>query len=119
MNCQDLAGCTTVFQVGYPTTTIQNIRLVRPLGIATGKGFNIYFCLLHQRDQKTTISANRSPGERILIFGLCLFWHLKWIFHIGTLLETIDIVLETYFEFGFHNGSVWVRRVGSRSYCSF
>ena len=55
--------------------------------------------------QKTTLSANGSPEERILRFGLCLSWHLKWAFHIGTLLKPIGIVLETHFGFGFRNRS--------------
>ena len=65
----------------------------------------LFLVFANNKTQKTTLSANRSPGERILKFRLCLSQHPKWIFHIGTLLEAIGIVLETHFGFGFRNGS--------------
>ena len=64
-----------------------------------------FFIFSNNKTQKRTISVNGSPGERILRFGLYLSWYLKWVFHIGTLLEAICIVLETYFGFGFRNES--------------
>jgi hypothetical protein len=57
----------------------QNIRFISRLGSAIGKTFNTYFGLLQQEDQKKTLSANESSGERILIFGLCLRCNLKWV----------------------------------------
>ena len=45
----------------------QNTRHVRPLDSATGKRFNTYSAF-----SPTTKPANEFPGERILIFGLCL-----------------------------------------------
>jgi hypothetical protein len=47
-----------------------------------------------------------SPGERILRFGLYLSWHLKWVFHIGILLDAIGILLKTHFGFGSPDGSL-------------
>ena len=63
------------------------------------------FVLSNNKTQRTILSANGSSGEMILRFRLCLSWHPKWVLHIGTLLEAICIVLETYFGFGFCNGS--------------
>ena len=63
----------------------------------------LFLVFYNNKTQKRTISVNRSPGERILRFGLYLSWYLKWVFHIGTLLETLGIVLKTYFRFGFSN----------------
>ena len=65
----------------------------------------LFLIFSNQETQKITISANWSPGERILRFGLCLSWYPKWVFYIGNLLEAIGIVLETHFGFEFCNGS--------------
>jgi hypothetical protein len=82
-------------------TFYQNTRHIPRLDSATDKGFNTYFFVFsNNKTQKRTLSANRSPGERILRFELYLFWHPKWTLHVGTLLETIDILLQTHFRFG-------------------
>jgi hypothetical protein len=60
----------------------------------------LFLVFSSNKTQKTTLSANESSGERILRFELCLSWHPKWVFHIGTLLEAIGIVLETHFKLG-------------------
>jgi len=58
------------------------------------------FGLLQQPIQKRTISVNESPGERILIFGLCLCCNPKWASHIGAMLEADTVPFETNFEYG-------------------
>jgi hypothetical protein len=61
----------------------------------------LFLIFSNNKTQKTILSANGSYGERILIFGLWISWHPKWIFQIGTLLEAIGILLKTYFGFGY------------------
>jgi hypothetical protein len=76
------------------------------LGSATDKGFNTYFCLLQQQDSKNNPFCKWLFRRKdIQIWAVPLLWHLKWVFHIGTLLEAIGIILKTYFLFGFRNGS--------------
>ena len=57
--------------------------------------------VFNNRTQKRTLSANKSPGERILIFGLCLSNNPKWVSRIGTLLEADFGSPATHFEFGY------------------
>ena len=65
----------------------------------------LFLVFSNNKTQKTTLSINGYPEEMILGFGLCLSWHLKWVFYIGTLLETINIVLKTHFRFEFRSRS--------------
>jgi hypothetical protein len=89
-----------------PTTATQNTRPIRLwVALQINGLIPIFFVFSNNKTQKTTFFANESPGERILRFGLCLFWHPKWVFHICTLLEAIGIVLKTHFEFEFRNRS--------------
>jgi hypothetical protein len=46
-----------------------------------------------------TLSANESPGERILIFRLWLRCNSKYVSHIGTLLEAKKVLSNIYFGF--------------------
>jgi hypothetical protein len=75
----------------------------------------LFLVFSNNKIQKITLSVNESPGEMIVRFGLCLSWHPKWVFYIGTLLEAIyigtlleaiSIVLKTYFGFEFRDGSL-------------
>ena len=80
----------------------QKIRPIHPLGSATGKRVQYLFVIFFDnRTQKRIISANGFPGERMLIFGLCLSGNPKQIPHIVTLLKVDFESLATHFEFRF------------------
>jgi hypothetical protein len=85
----------------------QNTRLILCLGSATSKGFNTvpFFVFYNNKTQKRIISTNRSTGERILRFRLCLYWHPKCVSCIGTLLEADTVLSKTHFGFGSPYGS--------------
>ena len=58
------------------------------------------FGLLQQQDPKENIFCKWVSRERILIFRLCLCCNLKWVSHIGTLLEADTVPFETHFGYG-------------------
>jgi len=61
----------------------------------------LFLVFSNNKTKKAILSINGSSGERILRFMLCLFYHLKWVFYIYTLLEAIDITWKIHFSFGF------------------
>ena len=61
--CQNKAlGCPSHHRC--PMTVTQNIRPISCLGNATGKKFNIYFCLLQQQDLKRELFLQMGLQER-------------------------------------------------------
>jgi xanthine/uracil permease len=53
----------------------------------------LIFSLL-QRDLKENLFyKNRFSGEMVLIFGLCISCHPKWVSRIGTLIEDLFLAL--------------------------
>ena len=65
----------------------------------------LFDILSNNRIQKRIISGDRFPGERILVFGLCLSDNLKWVSRIDTLLEADFRSPATNFRFRCPYGS--------------
>jgi hypothetical protein len=77
--------------------------------------------------KRESFLQNRFPGEGVLIFRLCLSYHVEWVFYINTLLVADAVSSKTHcgFEcpYGYscspllnHMGTVLQRRV-SRNRC--
>jgi hypothetical protein len=66
----------------------------------------LFLVFSNNKLQKRSFSINESLGERILVFGLCLCYNLKWVSHIGTLLDTDTVSFKTHFRFEYSRLSI-------------